>query len=338
MSVLGILNPTLMDLTKMLAPDGTIMEPTEILNETNDIFDEMTWQEGNLTTGHRHSVRTGIPAPTWGQLYKGVLPSKGTLVQVTDNTGFLEDLSEVDTRLVDLAPNPMQFRAVMDRPHVEGMTQEFVRTLFKGTAADPEKFVGLEARFNSLTAESGDNVLNVGSVGEDSDITSVWLIGWSPRTVFGIVPRGSVSGLTQKDYGDDWVTDANGGRYRVYRTYWNWACGLAVPDWRYVVRAQVDVSELTDSGTTGVNLPFMLSDMIERLPTDAFTGTRLAFYMNRSVLGKLRKQMVSAVTASTLALDEVGVAGRVSHKKKYHFDGIPINRVDQLSVDETVVA
>ena len=96
MSVLGTNNPTLLDVTKALAPDGSIDAVAEILNETNEILDDMTFIEGNLPTGHRTTVRTGLPAPTWRQLYGGVQPGKSSRAQVTDSTGMLEAYAEID--------------------------------------------------------------------------------------------------------------------------------------------------------------------------------------------------------------------------------------------------
>ncbi len=87
MATLASINPTLMDLAKRSDPDGRIATIVEILNETNEVLDDMTWIEGNLLTGHRTTVRSGIPAPTWRRLYGGVQPTKSTTVQITDNTG-----------------------------------------------------------------------------------------------------------------------------------------------------------------------------------------------------------------------------------------------------------
>ncbi len=336
MAVLNSTNPTMLDLTKLLDPNGSITTVAEILNETNEGLDEMTWMEGNLTTGHRHSVRTGLPSVVWGQLYKGVPESTGTTAQVTDTCGFLESRSSVDTRLVELAPDPMQFRFIQDRPHVESMSQEFFSTLFKGKAQDAEKFIGLEERFSDTTAANGDNILV--PVETDTDLVSIWLIGWSPRTIFGIVPKGTAVGLQQKDEGEQDARDASNNVFRVLRTYWRWNCGIAVPDWRYIVRAQVDVSELTDSGSTGVNLPFLFHDMMERMPSDAWNTTRVAFYTNRQVITKARKQLASGITGSTLALRQVGAVGEgLTPKRKFFFDDIPMNRVDALTVGETFI-
>jgi hypothetical protein len=342
MAALDATKPNFLDMMKTMDPGGNLVPIAEVLNATLEIMDDMVWKEGNLTTGHMHSVRTGLPTVTWGQLYKGVLPSKATTAQVTDSTGFLEALSLADKRMVDMHSDPMGYRAQYDRPFVEAMGQEFTRVLFKGTAADTDKFIGLDARFNLTTAGNGENiVIPTNAGGEDTDITSIWLIGWSDRTVFGIVPRNSKMGLQQQDSGIQWIEDGitTGARYQAYQTYFRWDCGLAVPDWRYVVRgANVDIGELTDDAATGVNLPSLMSDMIERLPSDAFGTTRLAFYMNRQLIGKLRKQLMNKIVNSTLTWDLVGPAGALSARRKMHFDGIPVNRVDTLIADETVVA
>ena len=112
---------TLVDLVKRQDPDGKIATIAEILNETNEILDDMVWMEGNLPTGHRTTVRTGIPAPTWRKLYGGVQPTKSTTAQVTDNTGMLEAYAEVDKALADLNGNTSEFRLSEDMAHIEGI-------------------------------------------------------------------------------------------------------------------------------------------------------------------------------------------------------------------------
>ena len=65
MATLTSTNPTLLDLARRQDPDGSIAAIAEVLDETNEMLPEMTWVEGNLTTGHRATIRTGIPLPTW---------------------------------------------------------------------------------------------------------------------------------------------------------------------------------------------------------------------------------------------------------------------------------
>ena len=59
MAVLSNNNPTLADLSAATGPDGKVNPVVEILSEVNEILDDMTWQEGNLPTGHRTTIRSG---------------------------------------------------------------------------------------------------------------------------------------------------------------------------------------------------------------------------------------------------------------------------------------
>ena len=143
-------NPNFIDLARDMGSDGNTLRVAEVLNQTAEGMDEMSWQEGNHIDGHEHGVRTGLPDVTWAQLYKGVQPSKGSQVAVMDKTGIMESLSEVDIRLLRMATDPQGFRFRMDRPHIQSLMHEFWRVLFKGTYADADKFVGLEARYEQL--------------------------------------------------------------------------------------------------------------------------------------------------------------------------------------------
>ena len=130
MAVLPTTHPTLLDVTRRLDPNGKIDAVAEILNQTNPILEDMVWIEGNLPTGHRTTVRTGLPTPTWRKLYGGVQPTKSTTAQITDSCGMLEAYAEVDKALADLNGNTAAFRLSEDRAHIEGINQEFVSTLF----------------------------------------------------------------------------------------------------------------------------------------------------------------------------------------------------------------
>ncbi|KPK40418.1 MAG: hypothetical protein AMJ65_10620 [Phycisphaerae bacterium SG8_4] len=332
MAVLGTSNPTLADLAKVTDPDGSIADVVEILNATNEILMDMTFLEGNLTTGHRTSIRSGLPTPTWRKLYGGVQPTKSRAVQVTDNTGMMEDYSEVDKALVDMAGNPAAFRLQEDRPHIEGMNQEFASTLFYGDESTaPEEFTGLAARYNSLSAENGDNIIAGG--GSGSDNASIWLICWGPNTCHGIIPKASKAGIQQRDLGEVTIenADGNNGRMQAYRTHYRWDVGLSVRDWRYVVRvANIDRSLLTSDISTGADLNDLMHQAWTELPSTS--AGRCAWYMDKQVMSFLRRQTANAVQNSTLSVDMVGGTMQTS------WGGIPIRRCDALRTNEATVA
>ncbi len=333
MAVLSAANPTLLDLAKRLDPDMKIAPVVELLNETNEILTDMSWIEGNLLTGHRTTVRTGIPEPTWRKMYGGVQPNKSTTAQVTDDTGMLEAYAEVDKALADLNGNTAEFRLSEDRPHIEGMNQTISDTLFYGNSGlTPEAFTGLSPRFNSSTAANGENVIKAGGSGTDN--ASIWLIVWGPNTVHGIVPKGSKAGLQVTDKGVVTIenADGQGGRMEAYRTHYRWDAGLSVRDWRYIVRiCNIDKSDLkTNPGTGDVNLPELMFQAIEMIPN--LNMGRAAFYMSRGIRTKLRQQSANAVKSSTLTVEQVGGVPVTM------FHGIPIRRVDSLAADEALVA
>jgi len=333
MAVLSVNNPTLSDLAKVTDPDGSIADVVEILNETNEMLMDMTWLEGNLTTGHRTSIRSGLPTPTWRKLYGGVQPTKSRAVQVTDTTGNLEDYAEVDKDLVDMAGDSAAFRLQEDRPHIEGMNQEMADTLFYGDETTaPEEFTGLAPRFSDLGAENADNIINGGGTGSDNG--SVWLICWSPNTCHGIVPKGSTAGLQTRDLGEDTLEDASGGsntgRMQIYRTHYKWQAGLTVRDWRYVVRiCNIDRSLLTNDLTTGADLNDLMHKALTEIP-NASMG-RTVWYMDKTMLAFLRRQTANAVANSTLTTDMVGGTMQTS------WGGYPIRRCDALAGNEARV-
>jgi hypothetical protein len=333
MATLSVTNPTLSDLAKVTDPDGSIADVVEILNATNEILTDMSWMEGNLTTGHRSSIRSGLPTPTWRKMYGGVQPTKSRSVQVTDNCGMMEDYAEVDAALVGMAGDPAAFRLQEDRPHIEGMNQEFASTLFYGDESTaPEEFTGLAPRYNSTTAANGDNIISGG--GSGSDNASIWLICWSPQTLHGIIPKGSKAGVQQRDLGEVTIEDADGsnGRMQAFRTHYRWDVGLTVRDWRYAVRiANIDRSELLVAATgSSADLNDLMHQAWTELPSTS--AGRCSWYMDKSILSMLRRQTASAVSSSTLSVDMVGGTMQTS------WGGIPIRRCDALRPDEATVS
>ena len=330
MAVLSTTNPTLADVAKRYDADGKIDTIVELLSETNEVLDDMTFLEGNLPTGHRTTVRSGLPASTWRKLNYGVQPSKSTTVQITDTTGMLEAYAEVDKALADLNGNTASFRLSEDRAFLESMNQTMANTLFYGdTGSDPEKFMGLSARYNSTTAESGDNIIVGG--GSGSDNTSIWLVCWGPNTCHGIYPKGSQAGLNHQDLGEVTLEDAANGKYQGYRTHYKWDIGMSVRDWRYIVRIpNIDVSNLTkDASGSSAALVDLMVQAVEKLPN--VNLGRCVFYGNRTISSILRRQITNTSNVR-LSMDEV--AG----KRVMSFDGIPFRRNDAILNNEALVS
>jgi hypothetical protein len=322
MAALAANNPTLLDVAKRLDPDGKIASIVEILNANNQVLNDLTFVEGNLPTGHRATIRTGLPTPTWRKLYGGVQPTKSTTVQVTDSCGMLEAYAEVDKALADLNGNTAAFRLSEDAAHIEAMGQEMASTLFYGNeGTEPEAFTGLAPRYNSKSAQNADNIIDAGGTGSDN--TSIWLCVWGPQTGFGVYPKGSTAGLQMTDKGQVTVenVDGNGGRMEAYRTHYRWDAGLTIRDWRYFVRiANIDVSDLDTVANTKNIINWMIQAS-ERIPE--LGKGRAAFYMNRRLREKLRLGILEKISTNL-------TWETVSGERVMTFDDIPVRRTDAL--------
>jgi hypothetical protein len=335
MATLAVTHPTLLDLARVMDPSGKVVSVIEILNETNEILEDMVWQEGNLLTGHMTSVRTGLPAPTWRKLYGGVQPAKSTSATITDSTGMLEAYAEVDKALADINSNSGPFRTNEDRGFLEGMNQEMADTIFYGNeGSEPEAFTGFAPRFNLLSAANGENIIDAGGTGTDNQ--SIWLVVWGPNTCHGIIPKGSRAGFQITDKGQVTIEniDGSGGRMEAYRTHYRWDAGLTVRDWRYVVRiANIDKSMLIKDMTTGADLQDLMIQALELIPN--LSAGRSAFYMSRRLRSMMSRQAIQMTKSSTLTMEQA--QGSNNFRKLPHFQGVPIRRVDAISADEARV-
>ncbi len=214
MALLPVSNPTMADVAKRLDPDGKIDTIVELLESTNEVLTDLTVMEGNLPTGHRTTVRTGLPEATFRRMYGGVQPGRSTTAQITDNCGMLEAYAEIDKALADLNGNEAALRLSEDSAHIEGMSQKMATTLFYGNeGVTPEAFTGLTPRFNSLSAQNADNIINAAGVGADN--TSIWLCVWGPNTGYGIYPKGSKAGLKMEDKGQVTIENVDGAGGRM---------------------------------------------------------------------------------------------------------------------------
>lgn len=330
MATLSTLNPTLADLTNRMDPNGKIdPQIVEILTQSNEILDDMTFIEANGFTDHKTTIRSGLPTGTWRKLNYGVMPEKSKTVQVKDSMGMLESFAEVDKALAELNNNSAAWRLSEDYAFIEGMNKTMASTLFYGdTEADPEKFMGLAPRYDSTAAQNGSNIIKAG--GSGSDNTSIWLVVWGPNTVHGIYPKGSQAGLQSEDLGEDVVTDAAGGRYRALRTHYRWDMGLTLRDWRYVVRiANIDVSDLTKNAASGADLIDLMIQALEIIPN--MSMGRPVFYCSRTVRSFLRRQILNK---NNVNLTFETVAG----KKVLSFDGVPVRKTDALLETEAAIS
>lgn len=344
MAVLGTNVLTYADWAKRVDDDYRIATIVELLSQTNEIMLDMLVREGNLPTGHKTTVRTGLPTATWRLLNYGVPNGKSTTAQIVDTCGLLETFNNIDEEIAELNGNTQEFRLSETMAFLEGMNQQMAATLIYGnTGVNPERFMGLAPRYNTVntaSAQTAFNVIDAGGTGSDN--TSIWIVTWGPNTVHGIFPKGSTAGLQHNPLPGKWpVLDANGNQYMAYKEQYKWKLGLTVRDWRYVVRiCNIDVSDLQT--VNAANLINALIRGLRRMPTTPISagpvqtsdapsiqGTmgQTVIYVNRTVSTYLDLQ---AANKTNVLLQMMQFAGR----PVTGFRGIPIRTVDAILNNE----
>jgi hypothetical protein len=323
---------TLADHAKRVDPDGGISAIVELLGQSNEMLDDMLWVEGNLPTGHRTSVRTGLPTVAWRLLNQGVATSKSTTAQIDEQCGMLEAWCEVDKDLAELNGNTASFRLSEAQAFIESMNQEMQQTVIYGNAGvSPEEFTGLAIRYSSSSAANGQNVIKAG--GSGSDNSSIYLVVWGSNTVSGIFPKGSKAGLVHEDLGlvtVESTAGVGGNRLRAYQDHWQWKCGIALKDWRYVVRiCNIDISALVAKSSAADLVENMIKAM-HRIPNLALG--KAVFYMNRTCAQMLDIQKRDDALGAGMSYQDV------DGERVMKFRGVPIKVVDQLLETEATVS
>lgn len=326
----GVAN--LLDWAKTRDPDGSTADVVDLLSQENMILDDQVFMEGNLPTGHQSTVQTSEPSATFRKLNEGVTPSKGTTAQIVDQASILESWSEVDVKVAELNGDVAAFRLQQARPHLATMAKTQASTLIYGNAGvAPNEYDGLAIRSNSLSASNAVNILDGGGTGSDN--LSIWLVGWGAGQVHGIFPKGGNGGLERFDDGIEVVQTGTGigtGRMRAYREQFVWTSGLAVPDWRYVVRiANIDASDLSGV-TSAADMSELMARSVHRPPS--LRSGNFTFYMNRTAL-----QMFDILNRNDVISGGGLTFQNVDGEMVQMFRGIPVKTVDQLTVTESQV-
>lgn len=322
---------TLLDWAQRLDPDGKVPAVAELLSQTNEILEDCVYTEGNLPTGHKMTIRTGLPAVYYRTLNQGVPPSKSTTAPVEEACGMLEARSHIDTKVANLNGNTAAFRMSEDQAFIESMNQTYAANLYYGNpGADPRQILGFATRFSSLSAGNGVNIMDAGGTGSNN--TSIWLVGWGENTVFCPFPKGSQAGLKYQDLGEESVPDANGNFYQALRSLYQWDNGLAVKDWRYVVRiANINVSDLraqtgTQAAAAATAIINLMIQALDKVPS--LGNCRPAFYANRTVYSLLR--IAAMNKAQNVLTIEQGLSQFGTKTAVTNFLGIPCRKVDQI--------
>lgn len=332
---------TYRDLLSGLKGDKTFdHEIVDIMVQQNDILDDMIITEANDGSSNKTTIRTGLPTPAWVAFYEGVQASKGSKQQIRNTAGHLKSKLEIDADLWDAAPDKAALLRDEIEAHASAMMNEMADALFYGKIVnEPKKFNGLVTFFGTLggTSSTDDTVAThyvfdakSASQASTAALRSIWLLGWSNRTIRCFYPKGSQGGMKKGEFKKVDVTNADDTTktYEAYRQYLSWQLGLDVRDYRYGGRlANLQSDEMFD--TSGVpDYVELLKRMLARVRDD---GVKQVWYMDKITWEAVqtwldRKTMSNAYNYAT-----------VEARKTKTLFGLPVRICDVLNTNETEV-
>ena len=323
---------TFNDLRKRLGADNKVDWIMEVLAESNPIMDDIKWAEGNLPTGNQTTVRTSYPHPQLRRINRGVKAGKSTTKQVVDTCCLMEAYSEVDVRLVQLAPDKQSLRRSEDTAFLNGFTQDLSNYLFYGdTTKNPDEFNGLSIRYNTFDEEkgmAGYQCINAGgkTAGKQS---SIYIVDWGDQGVLGIYPKGSKAGISIEDKGEQITLDEQGGKYRALVTWFSWDAGLSVKNIRKVACVRnIDLSNKPSDKSQA------RQDMMEKIiiaKNRIVNPQKPVAYVNEDVYTEIELMLSDKNNVYVTRQD---LAGGIP---KLYVQGLEVKRCDALLNTEQVV-
>lgn len=328
--------PTIASAAALFTNGGSAVTVAELIEKMNPAFNDIPFIEANSTIGHKVTARQSLPETFRRRINQGIKASASGYGSVTESAGIYTGLGQLDKALVDISPDKARIRFMENKGHIQSMTEGFFQDLFYGDpSVQAESFLGLAPRFSSLSAADRGSVQVIDAGGTGSDLCSIWLVGWGEGSVSAFYPMGSAAGIQHNP--EDLVTclDRDGKQFLGYKDWFELKAGVAVSDYRNVVRiANIDW-KLLQAGTpaagitAGAKLIDLMTMAIESLNT--LDGVTPVFYCPRIISTYMRLQIQNK---ANVWVGERDIAGQ----KVTTFDGCPVRRTDALSLNETVVA
>lgn len=335
MAILANGQPTLADVAAQISDNGSALPIAELLHKTNPAMNDIPFEEANSTTGNKITARQKLPETYLRRINQGILPSSSGYGSILEAAGLFNALGQVDSKLVQLAVDKAKFRFNENAGHIESMGQRFFQSMLYGDPdVTPEDFLGIAPRYDSLTATARTSVQIIDAGGSGADLTSVYLVGWGERSVMGFYPMGTSAGIMHKALPESMIDDGTGKKYLGFEDWFDLSAGLAVYDYRNIVRiANIDISDLQSgdpvagitAGAKLVNLFTMAAEMLNNP-----NGLNPVFYVPRVVSTFLRLQINNQ---ANVWMNMKEVAGQ----KVVAFDGMPVRRMDAIALNETRV-
>ncbi len=330
---------TLADVAK--SKDKQIGKVAEVLVQHNAMLNDIPYQEMNEGTIHKEDIRSALPTVYYRKANQPIPASKSTIEERSFQAAHFESKSQIDKAVAE--------RGGMDRVaynrwnqaqgHLQAQALEQASLAIYGSPiSSNRKTAGFFDIYSTLAAteETSKQIIDAGGTGSDN--TSILKVHWGERSVFGIYPKGTQSGIKRVDHsaGGKLVQiqgideNGNAGHFWGYEEEFSCDHGLVVKDYRQAARiANIDVSNLVSGVSAADIIDLMISADYK---IDSKENGQGVWYVNRTIEAHLHKQALTKVGAGAgLTFDNY------QGKQVLMFLGCPVRRMDAILNSEARV-
>lgn len=304
MAALGAKLVTLADVAK--SKNKQIGKVAEVLVQYNAALNDIPYMEMNEGTVHKEEIRSNLPSVYYRKANQAIPASKTTTEERAFQACHFESKSQIDSAVASRggADRIAYNRWNQAQGHIQAHAIEHANLLFYGSPVDStRKTAGLFDIYSTLSAseETSKQIIDAG--GTTTDNCSIVKIHWGERSIFGVYPKGTQSGLkrTDRSAGNKEVQiaalDSNGdaGTFWGYEEQFEIDHGLVVKDYRQASRiANIDPALLKSGAGAADLIDLMISADYKINSLENGTGV---WYVNRTIRAFLHKQSLTKVGA-----------------------------------------
>ena len=293
--------------------------------QTNRLFEVLPIKQTNHSNAEVVPLQGELPEVAWRIINRGTTPTVTRFKSAAFTCGGLENFVQIDEKLAEVCGS--DFVAAENQAHMAALGNKIAETFFYGDEkVNPAGFTGLGAYYYDTDTENwGGQIINAGGTGDK--LTSLWFVGFSDTSVYGICPPKIPTGF-QHRYNGLVTVEVDGTEIKAHEYQYTWDLGLVVADYRKASRLMcIDAGVLTDVAAR--NFTEGMAEAFARI--DPPTGNRARFvgFANKALMAYIIK--THAITGQGFVIDFRDFKG----KPTLHYQGVPILLCDAIRNTET---
>lgn len=292
---------------------------------TNRLFEVLPIKETNHPSMEVVPLQGDLPEIAWRIINKGTTPAVTRFKSASFTCGGLENFVQIDEKLAEMC-GP-DYIAAENQAHMAALGTKIASTFFYGDEkVNPAGFTGLSAYYyDTSTPDWGGQVKSAG--GSGSALTSLWFVGFSDTSIYGICPPKIPTGFQYRCNGIVSIM-VNDTEIKAVEYQYTWDLGLVVADYRKGARLKdIDTTALDSSEAKAFTES--MAEVFAKVDPPSGNQARIVGFANKDLMAYIIK--AHALTNQGFVIDFRDYKG----KPTMFYQGVPILLCDAITSTES---